>query len=310
MKKIIVTTTINEPTEALKKFKAMKDWELIVVGDIKTNDNSYIEQGYDYLTPEYQDIEYHELSDAIGWNCIQRRNIGMIEAYNRGADLIAVVDDDNIPLDNWGKNIYISDTEKTYKCISNNTLCIDPIKVTRIENAPTHRGFPYELHDSRNNYTMEYGISVNEENKFHIQANMWNGDPDIDAASRVSFTDKVTFPDFDPFWCKEFSPFNSQNTFLSREILKHYFLFPYVGRMDDIWASYYVEALGYRPLYAEATVYQERNDHDINIDIKNEQLATNNLKLLEALKNDPNSIEQFLPAKSMTAFKIYQEMFK
>jgi hypothetical protein len=28
-------------------------------------------------------------------------------------------------------------------------------------------------------------------------------------------------------------------------MIKDYFLYPHVGRMDDIWASYYVQAKGY-----------------------------------------------------------------
>ena len=36
MKKIIVTTSINAPTEAIRKFDAMQDWDLVVIGDLKT----------------------------------------------------------------------------------------------------------------------------------------------------------------------------------------------------------------------------------------------------------------------------------
>jgi hypothetical protein len=41
------------------------------------------------------------------------------------------------------------------------------------------------------------------------------------------------------------SPFDSQNTFFTGAMIKDYFLYPHVGRMDDIWASYYVQAKGY-----------------------------------------------------------------
>ena len=42
MKKIIVTTTINEPTEALIKYSNFKDWKLIIVGDLKTPQKNLI----------------------------------------------------------------------------------------------------------------------------------------------------------------------------------------------------------------------------------------------------------------------------
>ena len=41
MKKYIVTTTIQPPTEATLKFTEKKDWKLIVVGDTKTPHNEY-----------------------------------------------------------------------------------------------------------------------------------------------------------------------------------------------------------------------------------------------------------------------------
>ena len=36
MKKYIATTTINPPTEALIKYSKLKDWTVIVAGDLKT----------------------------------------------------------------------------------------------------------------------------------------------------------------------------------------------------------------------------------------------------------------------------------
>ena len=36
MTKVIVTTTINPPTRAVESFQSMEDWELVVVGDLKT----------------------------------------------------------------------------------------------------------------------------------------------------------------------------------------------------------------------------------------------------------------------------------
>ena len=34
--KVIVTTTINPPTEAILKYDAMPGWDLVVMGDLKT----------------------------------------------------------------------------------------------------------------------------------------------------------------------------------------------------------------------------------------------------------------------------------
>ena len=81
MKKYIATTTINPPTEALIKYSKLKDWTVIVAGDLKTDHSLY--QNLDnviYLHPEEQEKKYPKLSELIGWRCIQRRNFAILEA--------------------------------------------------------------------------------------------------------------------------------------------------------------------------------------------------------------------------------------
>src|SRR6266536_45691 len=101
MQKVIVSTTINHPTEAICLFDAMKAWDLVVIGDLKTPKGYKLDRGC-YYSPEQQEKYDKSLSDAIGWNCIQRRNFGLLIAREMGADIVAVVDDDNIPMQEWG----------------------------------------------------------------------------------------------------------------------------------------------------------------------------------------------------------------
>jgi len=82
----IVLTTINPPNDVIRKFLSFKKWDMIVVGDQKTPHEEYIkmEKEYSnlyYLHPQLQENKYKTLSDLIGWNRIQRRNIGYIEAF-------------------------------------------------------------------------------------------------------------------------------------------------------------------------------------------------------------------------------------
>ena len=103
--------------------------------------------------------------------------------------------------------------------------------------------------------------------------------------------------------------FNSQNTLLHRKIVKDYFLFPHIGRMDDIWASYYVSSKKYKIIYNEPTVYQQRNVHNLVKDFKDEYIGyVNSLKLVESLKKNPNSIYNFLPKKSALAFDEWKKV--
>src|SRR5579884_2686770 len=106
MKQIIVTTTINDPTEAIERFDASAEWKLVVIGDKRTPTDYRLKRGI-YVSPEEQEKYDKPLSDAIGWNCIQRRNFGLLWAYDMGADLIALVDDDNIPNQGWGKSLLL-----------------------------------------------------------------------------------------------------------------------------------------------------------------------------------------------------------
>ncbi len=45
---------------------------------------------------------------------------------------------------------------------------------------------------------------------------------------------------------------------------------PGIGRMDDIWSSYYLEACGFKVVYTKATVFQDRNVQDLTTNLKEE----------------------------------------
>ena len=292
MNKFIVTTTINYPTVATNKFCKIadeKDWKFIVVGDTKTPHKSYQALENDhviYLTPEHQENLYKELSDTIGWKSIQRRNIGLIYAYDQGADIIATIDDDNIPYDEWGDNVLVGQTVEVDIYDHKYLNVFDPLSVTN-HNDLWHRGYPIELVPNKND--IEYKGKQSRE--VLIQADFWDGDPDIDALCRLSKMPVCKFDRFEPFGSKQISPFNSQNTFLSREVLPYYAVLPHAGRMDDIWGAYIVQH--YFPcsvVYNKATVYQDRNEQD---------LVTN-------LENDP----KYLPEASLKFWNVYTKQFK
>ena len=305
MKKFIISTTINPPTEAIEKFDNLKDWNLIVSGDLKTPKNYKLKNGV-YIGPKDQEKISKKLSNLIGWNCIQRRNFAMIMAYKQGADIIATIDDDNIPFSNWGKNLLIENKVKAKKYITNEDA-FDPISVTNYQHL-WHRGFPLQILKNKNKRKDIKNINSN----FDVQADFWNGDPDIDAICRMEHAPECKFQtSVFPFTSNKMSPFNSQNTYIKRKVMEHYFLFPHIGRMDDIWASYYVEAKGFKVLYNKPSVYQQRNIHDLTKDMKKEYIGyENNLNLIKELKKNPNNIKKFLPKKSWEAFMLYQQILK
>ena len=145
-----------------------------------------------------------------------------------------------------------------------------------------------------------------------IQADFWNGDPDIDAICRMEHHPNCKFKDkYFPLASNKISPFNSQNTFISKKVLPYYFLFPHIGRMDDIWASFYVLTKGFKVVYNKASVFQKRNEHDLTKDMVKEFIGyENNLNLIKDLKKNINNINSYIPKKSRLAFLRFQTHFK
>lgn len=310
MKKFIVTTTINSPTKATLKFCEIADskgWTFVIVGDTKTPHEEYRKLEKDfrnitYLSPEQQESLYFELSEIIGWKSIQRRNIGFVYAYQKGADIVATIDDDNIPYDEWGDNILIG--KEVEIDLYENTSCnyFDAISVT---NHPDlwHRGYPIEYVPIKNNNEYKGKIKITP----LVQAEFWDGDPDIDAICRLSKKPIVKFNDFQPFTTTQLTPFNSQNTFLHRDVLKYYSVLPHIGRMDDIWGAYILQRYFKDFLvFTKASVYQERNPQDLVRNLENEVIGyRNTLNLLENLSN----FNEYLPEKTKEYIKIYRKYF-
>lgn len=302
--KHIVTTTINPPMEAVEKFSKMEGWTLIVVGDLKTPGQGYKEIDCIYLSPSNQENDYPELSPLLGWRCIQRRNIGFLEALKRGADLIATIDDDNIPLDNWGQTLNVGKEISAKEFEPNDFGWFDPISVTNYSEL-WHRGFPIQYLSNRKFENLGASLITPD-----IQADFWNGDPDVDAICRMQHAPYCAFEASSfPFHSKGIAPFNSQNTFLSREALKEYFMIPGIGRMDDIWASLYLGAKGFKTLYSEASVRQDRNAHDLTADFSGEIIGYEKTYLLaQAILGDPDKLQEFVPERSWAAFRSYKKI--
>ena len=304
--KCLVTTTINKPTKALNKF-IEKEWHdfMVIVGDLKTPHDEYHElvkshKNIEYLDPESQDKLYPQLSELIGWNCIQRRSLGFIRAYQLGAEIMATVDDDNIPYENWSDNITVNSEIEydSYKALN----VFDPISVTN-EKHLWHRGFPIQLTSERE-LTSHEGRKTR---KVLVQADLWDGDPDIDAIQRIAIGPECKFDVQQFYGSDQISPFNSQNTFLARETLPWYMMLPGVGRMDDIWASFFVQREFPDSLvYGPATVYQARNEQNLLINLKDEMLGyEHNQEIL----SDLSRLESYLPKRTLDCLNSYQEYF-
>lgn len=309
----IVTTTINAPTKATLKFceitKSQEQWVFLIIGDTKTPHDAYrkLETTYPnlvYLDPTEQDNLFPELSESIGWRKIQRRNIGFVYAYAAGAEVIATVDDDNIPYDNWGQDIKVGQ-EICYNCHrSVASDYFDPLAPTKA-NHLWHRGYPIEHLQTR--HQLEH---LGERKKTClVQANLWDGDPDIDAMARLTHRPLVDYQEItSPYGSEQIAPFNSQNTLLHRSVIPYYAVLPFVGRMDDIWGSYILQQhFPNAVIYDVATVYQDRNEQDLITNLENEILGyRNTLKFIESGAD----YVSLLPEEAQKFWECYRSQFE
>jgi hypothetical protein len=294
MPKAIVTTTIRVP-DALRDYalNAMRhghqDVIFIVVGDKKTPEEarSLCRQlgGQFHYEFEFMGLDeqrhylgqFPELRDHLPYDSIQRRNIGLLWAYERGCDPIITIDDDNHVGDDDFVGLHsIAGSEESIEAISSSSGWLNVCRFLEEERGQLfyHRGFPPGARNSRG----ERIESQESRGRIVVNAGLWLDDPDVDAVTRLACPVRVTgFPRGRSLALAPgtWSPFDSQNTALAREVLPAYFLSPRIGRYDDIWAGYVVSAiahhLGHLITFGLPLVRQERNPHDYWRDVDNER---------------------------------------
>ena len=288
MNKTVVVTTIFEAPKFFDVFKNhYPHWNIVVVGDLKTPKEFYLERQAKgelvYMSPEEQEKDYKELSDLIGWNTDQRRCLGVLKALKEGADIITFMDDDNIPYPTgWDDILPLQEVEaNVYESECN---YFDPLKVLGCEF--WFRGYPLSKIDQRDAKIIEKKTI-----KADVVQGLYSGVPDIDAVTKFAY-DITEIPlEFEPFTSKAlFNPFNTQNTFMSREIAKDFMMICGVGRVGDIWGSYQVAPC--TVVYTKPTVEHDRNQHDLHADLRDE------LQTYGKSHKD-------LPAKSQKIYDLY-----
>ena len=115
-----------------------------------------------------------------------------------------------------------------------------------------------------------------------------------------------------PYCSNTISPFNSQNTFLAREVIPFYSVFPHVGRMDDIWGAYVLQK--YFPnsvVYNKASVYQDRNVQDLVTNLEKEVIGyRNTMKFIDNLEYWNYTSLSPIPERTVDYWKAYRQCFK
>lgn len=287
LKIALVTTTINVP-------KLLDDYcrdivehgykdkvNIIVVGDRKTPSEAGIfcyELGRKYKI----DVQYLGIKDQdeflesvspeykkfLPYNCIQRRNVGMLKAYQQGSEYIITIDDDNfLHTPNYigshlstlqNKNPYVYDSTSGW------------YNVCKMLREKDHKVFYHR------GYSWIHRLADKGEVKGHftsgrivVNAGLWLGDPDVDAVTRLAIGPEASHctPGYLALGIGTKSPFNSQNTALHRDVIPAYCLGAELGRYDDIMASYIVKRIADHLqdycAFGIPLVRQIRNEHDL-----------------------------------------------
>lgn len=266
----IVVTTINRPTRAVVEIaqdRKKLDATFYLIGDRKTPAD-FSQPGAEYLGLQAQaatGLAYAELAPVGHY---ARKNIGYLLAARAGAEVIVETDDDNIPLDGFWQT---RERQVTGRAVTGTGWCNAYGYFS--DSGIWPRGLP--LNEVRRPLASIEPHLV--ESDCPIQQGLADGDPDVDAIYRLLFPLPINFDQGGPvvlptgMWC----PFNSQNTTFFREAFPLMYLPSRCSwRVTDIWRSFIAQRIGWengwKLAFFGATVFQDRNEHDLMRDFAEE----------------------------------------
>lgn len=279
----VVVTSISQPNAVLHeiaKAAAAKSVSFIVVGDTKSPADFQLEDCSFFSIEEQKALAFRYASVCPD-KSYARKNIGYLIAISEGANTIIETDDDNFPKEGFlaprheivrGRVVESEGWLNAYSLFTEKRIW--------------PRGYPLEnLQSDRQLCTAGY-----EDVFCPIQQGLADENPDVDAIFRLLFPLPISFDDAPPVvlragqWC----PFNSQNTVFFREVFPLLYLPATCSfRMTDIWRSFVAQRIlwtcGWSVSFHKATVWQDRNEHDLIRDFADECSGyVNNRRIAEA----------------------------
>jgi hypothetical protein len=294
--KWIVVTTIQYPTEQLKKMAQIPGWQLLVVGD-KTTPVDWHLDGCEYLSPSRQMKLGYQLVDIMPWKHYCRKNIGYLYAIEHGATIIYETDDDNEPIGELNP----LPEQSELSAVTTNERSVNIYKYFGLPEI-WPRGFPLELLEKSRSSLLQ--ISPPTLCRIGFEQGVVDQAPDVDAIFRLGSDKEFFFKKMSPCYLPPgtYCPFNTQNTFIHRSLFFALYLPSSISmRLSDIWRGYIAEKLmetsGHVLVFTGPNAIQQRNVHNIYDDFILEQdlyLKSGKLvKFLQAWQNPtgPSSIE-------------------
>ncbi|EYC02169.1 hypothetical protein Y032_0101g3342 [Ancylostoma ceylanicum] len=293
--KWIVVTTVQHPTEDIKRLSRIPGWTLVVVGDTKTPKNWSLE-GVHYLSVEYQQRLGYRILDHLPYKSYARKNIGYLYAIQNGAEWIYDTDDDNKPYGIIKPEFDFSEETSglRYGCQlqeERRTGYYEGFSPEKLFNPYSFygnadmwpRGFPVEYIQDHKNGPGRCCL-CHKMRTAAVQQGLVHKDPDVDALYRLLHADKREgldrgFNKFAPpitLASGTYAPWNSQNTLFHRRAFFTLLLPVTVAfRVTDIWRSYFAQKLlhlvGENIAFYPANAIQIRNSHNYLDDFRSEE---------------------------------------
>jgi len=301
VKIVLVVTSINAGDvldsycKQAEKEGVKKQLLIIVIPDRKSPAELYQKtsllrkNGFDIICPQLSEQEFFLKRvgfspEFIPYDSDNRRNIGYLLALERNCDVIISIDDDN----------YCLKTEKIFKDYA--VVCEDTVNITAVHSSngwfnvcdllemePNYevypRGFPYHKRHDRPTITFK-----EESGPVRLNAGLWIGEPDLDAITWLaapvrakSFKGESLLLGSDTW-----TPINTQNTSLHRDVVSSYYFLRMGYRMEgmkidrygDIFSGYFAQAcvrhMGHRVRVGTPIALHERNTHNYMKDLTQE----------------------------------------
>lgn len=258
----VVVTTIQSPTKAITNVAELlgKTFDFVIIGDRKSPADFFVKDTSYYSIEKQSKMDY-AIMKMLPDNHYARKNLGYLVAIENGAEAILETDDDNSPLQDFGRNLSLevqgelvtaSGWFNVYRNFTDEVIW--------------PRGFPLEQ--------INHEIKAKRADvvrKCPIQQYLADGNPDVDAVYRLTHPfKKIRFGQRRPVILdhKTLCPYNSQNTATFLEAFPLLYLPSFVSfRMTDIWRSLVGQIIlwskGWHVSFHSPTVEQDRNEHNL-----------------------------------------------
>lgn len=271
----LVITSIASPNKALKAYAEgckQNNISFITIGDASSPKDFFLE-GCDFYNLDAQKNLPFKFSKNVPEKRYSRKNIGYLLAISQGAEVIIETDDDNLPEGIFWEERKLNQNVSRFS----ETGWLNVYKYFAENNNIWPRGFALE-ELGKNNPLLPDTLNVTE-CICPVQQGLADEAPDVDAIYRLTNPDEINFT-FEKrkeiaigknTWC----PFNSQNTTWFRPAFALLYLPSYCSfRMTDIWRSFIAQRIfwtcEWSILFHNATVWQERNEHNLLKDFEDE----------------------------------------